>query len=32
VSGVPVTAAGKPDKRALLGDALRGKAMEVAKT
>jgi fatty-acyl-CoA synthase len=32
VSGVPVTAAGKPDKRALLKDALPGKAKEVAKT
>jgi acyl-CoA synthetase (AMP-forming)/AMP-acid ligase II len=32
VSGVPVTAAGKPDKRALLRDALPGKAKEVAKT
>jgi acyl-coenzyme A synthetase/AMP-(fatty) acid ligase len=32
VSGVPVTAAGKPDKRALLRYALSDKAKEVAKT
>jgi acyl-CoA synthetase (AMP-forming)/AMP-acid ligase II len=32
ISGVPVNAAGKPDKHALVRDAPRGKAKEVAKT
>ncbi len=32
ISSVPVNAAGKPDKRALVGSVPRGKAMEVATT